>query len=171
MKSKNDQSRKQPTSADELICDYLNDILGNDQSIIVSEKNSETQSISSFLTEQKSSSAGLEYATELTEKDVNSEDSIFVEPLVRPEQGFYGIQKRDRSLITTIKLHQSIEPQRLHTQEESLIILLTNLYFLRRPLPPKVRQCFLDLSEQAIDDFHASKWIKQTDIQGVLSEA
>jgi len=168
MKPKNDQSRKQHTSADELICDYLNDILGNDQSIVVSKNSSETQSISRFLTEQKRSSDDLEYAAK--EGD-DSEDAIFVESLVKLERGFYDKPKLDCGLIPTLKVLHSTEPQRLHTQEESLIILLTNLYYLRRPLPPRVRQCFLDLSERVIDDFHASKWLNQTDIQGVLSEA
>ena len=184
MKQKNDQSRKQHTSADELICDYLNDILGNDQPIVMPEISNETQSISNFLTEQKNASVALEY-TESTDADdaifvepevtpffVEPEVTpFFVEPEVTPLDSFYDHQKNDCSLIPTIKLHHSTEPQRLHTQEESMIILLTNLYYLRRPLPPKVRQCFLDLSERAIDDFHASKWLNQADMRSVLSEA
>lgn len=64
------------------------------------------------------------------------------------------------SLVPTIKLSSASQAQTLRTQTESIIILLTNLYFLRRPLPPKVRRYILNLSEQVIDDFHAAVWLR-----------
>mgnify|MGYP003635869163 FL=1 len=78
--------------------------------------------------------------------------------------------QRAYSLIPTIQLQAHSEGQKIRSQFDSMIILLTNLYFLRRPLPPKVRQFILDLSEQVIDDFNAAYWMQLPPLVGVENE-
>jgi hypothetical protein len=63
------------------------------------------------------------------------------------------------SLVPTINLTRHVDDDSFRTQSEAQIILLSLLFFLRRPLSPKVRQCFLNFSEQAIDDYHAAFWL------------
>jgi len=64
-------------------------------------------------------------------------------------------------LIPTIKLFPADATKKIRSREESMLILLNNLYFLRRPLSARVRQCFLDLSEQMLEDYLVAAWDKQ----------
>jgi hypothetical protein len=68
----------------------------------------------------------------------------------------------DMSLIPTIKLIKDVEDTSVRSQCEAQIILLTFLFYLRKPLSPRVRKSFLDYSEQAIDDYYAAFWLKES---------
>jgi hypothetical protein len=68
----------------------------------------------------------------------------------------------DMSLIPTIKLIRDLDDKHIRTQSEAQILLLTFLFYLRKPLSPRVRQSFLDFSEQAIDDYYAAFWLKES---------
>lgn len=74
------------------------------------------------------------------------------------------------SLIPTIKLYGHNESQKLRPQVEAMIILFTNLYFLRREISPKLRRFILDLSEQVIDDFNAAYWLQVPPRVGAKNE-
>lgn len=73
----------------------------------------------------------------------------------------------DLSLIPTIKMVREDDDQSFRSQCEAQIVLLTFLYYLRKPLSPRVRQCFLDYSEQAIDDYYAALWLAEQSVESV----
>ena len=172
MNNKDDNSRTRRTSSDEFINDYLNDIFGNDLGTVLSEETgqsvamsltqevAETQSISSFFAEEDKDK----------EERLASAKSVSVVDEKLPSRSLYADIENGYFLIPTIKVHYLGGNQPIRSQVESIVILLTNLYYLRRPLSPRVRQCFLDFSEQVIDDYQASKWIKHTPLGSVLSE-
>jgi hypothetical protein len=162
-----DGSRKHHISADELISDYLSDVLGggdlscpeltskskdNDQVATEEAAVKNSHYAHSAINEVKASVNYDQVCVKLAE-DVISSTSTQVSHVhpAKIESGFY--------LIPTIKLYSTLEQQEIRNQTETLIVLFSNLYFLRRPLTPRVRQLFLDISEQNLDDFHAAKWL------------
>lgn len=84
----------------------------------------------------------------------------------------HAIRALDRrySLVPTLKYQIAGDVSILRDQTDLLILLLCNLYLLRRPLSPKVRQFILTSSEQLIDDFNAAFWLKQLSKKGAFSE-
>jgi len=150
MNNKYDQRTERHISTDELINDYLNDILGpSDVSAIKSAT----------------------FKSELYNRSHSSVADVLND---KPTQSQHQHLKTS-SIQDGLHITLTINPfnsgsTKLRSPNEAIIILLTNLYFLRRPLSPRVRQSFLILSEQVIDDYQASQWIENTQIVEVLSE-
>jgi len=145
MTKKHDKAKEAINRTDDLINDYLNDVIsGNDYS--------ETVPISEFFNDPLKGSA--------TNASSSVQSDTYVLPVSIEDSCF---------LVPTIKLLASNAGNEGYSKEEALLILLSNLYFLRRPLSPKVRQCFLNLSEQVIDDYHFALWKVNTTCQGVLA--
>lgn len=80
--------------------------------------------------------------------------------------------ERNRALISTVDPIAAARSKTMLNKPQSFLMLLISLYYLRRPLPEKVRQCFIDVSERMLDDYEASEWQAQiVPSSGVLSEA
>lgn len=159
MASKDTDSRKQKTKTDAFIQDYLSDVWGSAlaQNKVLLEDESTVQAESTIQTKVSV------VKNRVSEKiNPNNTSKLLVKSTEKIKKQF--------SLIPTIKIVSSSEDQAIRTQAESLIILLTNLYFLRRPLSPKVRQYILNLSEQVIDDFNAAYWLQDCDLKEVRHE-
>jgi len=146
MASKDTNSRMHKTKTDSFIQDYLSDIWGNAfvQNKVVTNTDKPIDEIHDNNVIETVSSALL----------LKRSDCI----------------RRHFSLIPTIKIATNLEEQFIRTQVESTLILMTNLYFLRRPLSPKVRQYILILSEQVIDDFNAAYWLESNTLKEVYHE-
>ena len=145
MTKKHDKAKEAIKRTDDLISDYLNDVIGgNDYS--------ETVPISEFFNDTLKESA--------TGSSLGVQSDKYVLPVSIDAGSF---------LVPTIKLLASNAGNEGYSKEDALLILLSNLYFLRRPLSPKVRQCFLNLSEQVIDDYRFALWKVNTTCQGVLA--
>jgi hypothetical protein len=159
MASKDTDSRKQKTKTDAFIQDYLSDVWGSAlaQNKVLLEDESTVQAESTIQTKVSV------VKNRVSEKiNPNNTSKLLVKSTEKIKKQF--------SLIPTIKIVSSSDDQAIRTQAESLIILLTNLYFLRRPLSPKVRQYILNLSEQVIDDFNAAYWLQDCDLKEVRHE-
>lgn len=77
-----------------------------------------------------------------------------------------------RGLVSTIDLMEVAKSKAMLTKSESFLMLLISLYYLRRPLPDRVKQSFIDVSERMLDDYEAADWQAQISRpNGVLSEA
>ena len=81
------------------------------------------------------------------------------------------IEKR-YSLISTQDLYALTQSKPMLNKSQAFLFLLFSLYFLRRPLPNRVRKAFLDVSERMLDDYEAADWQAQiSHPKGVRSEA
>ncbi|MFT6028353.1 MAG: hypothetical protein ACI8O8_000077 [Oleiphilaceae bacterium] len=161
MASKDDKSRTHNTKMDSFIQDYLSDVWGGAiaQNKAVSQENTCIDEINtasspdnykaSILKGAKSKSVKLQKNIRLTGKIISNH----VPGLLFKKSGCISSHF---SLIPTIKVVSNSENQLIRTQVETIIILLINFYFLRRPHPPKVRQYILILLEQVIDGFNAA---------------
>jgi len=145
MTKKHDKAKEAINRTDDLINDYLNDVLGGVDC-------AETVPISEFFNDSIKDSA--------SDVSIDSQSDHYVLP-VSIEDGCF--------LVPTIKLLASNAGNEGYCKEDALLILLNSLYFLRRPLPPKVRQCFLNLSEQVIDDYQFASWEINSECQGVFA--
>lgn len=151
MTNKHEKDQGQSTRTDDLISDYLGDLLGH---------SIETVPISEFFSDNEADTLGCaEY-----------ESPLEIQRSSQSRAGS-GAIKSGFFLVPTIKLLSDEDSNHIYCREDAVLILLNNLYFLRRPLSPRVRQCFLDLSERVIDDYHASDWKAQVSRQGILREA
>jgi hypothetical protein len=127
---------------DELINDYLQDVFGE-----VSENRlTETVPLCTFFEGASSDETPIHQANIIAE---SIQPSCF--------------------LVPTIKLLSSNSGNEGYSQPQAILILLTVLYFLRRPLSPRVRQCFLNLSEQVIDDYQFASFKYQMTRQGIFA--
>jgi hypothetical protein len=164
MATKKLDSRKHSNKTDDFIQDYLSDVWGStaesNLDVDPSENNTE------LLTELSTHLPNKEQ--QLSESMVTVQDSA-QSTVSERIQNTISISPK-YSLIPTIKLHKHNEAQAIRSQVDYMIILLTNLYFLRRPLSPKLRQFILDLSEQAIDDFNAAYWLQLPPLVGAKNE-
>jgi len=142
MIKKHDSNKDGINRTDELINDYLQDVFGD----VGSAGSTETVPISTFFQGE-------------------SEDEGFLkDTVVLPvsiEHNCY--------LVPTIKLLSSDAGNENYSKEQAILILLNALYFLRRPLSPRVRQCFLNLSEQVIDDYQFASFKHRITLQGVFA--
>jgi hypothetical protein len=175
MTSKDNNSRTHNTKTDSFIHDYLSDIWGE---AVAQNKAVIQENI--FIDEIKTASILENYKAPILkgaisksvklQKNIHLKEKIISNHL--PGLFFKSTKciSKQFSLIPTIKIVSNSEDQVIRTQVESTIILLTNLYFLRRPLPPKVRQYILILSEQVIDGFNAAYWLQGNALNEVYHE-
>jgi len=148
MKKKHDTNKEGINRTDELINDYLQDVFGDVVDIDnagVSE-NVDTVTVSAFFQEETVGESYLEDASVLP---VSIQHNCF--------------------LVPTIKLLSSHAGNESYSKEQAILILLNALYFLRRPLSPRVRQCFLNLSEQVINDYQFSSFKHRMTRQGIFA--
>jgi len=139
MIKKHDSNKNGINRTDELINDYLLDVFGDVGS-------DETVPISEFFNEV-SDDAG--YLKDTAILPISIEHNCY--------------------LVPTIKLLSSNAGNESYSKEQAVLILLNALYFLRRPLSPKVRQCFLNLSEQVIDDYQFASFKHRMTHQGIFA--
>lgn len=79
---------------------------------------------------------------------------------------------RSRALISTADILALSQSKTMLSKPQAFTYLLISLYFLRRPLPQRVRRCFFEVSERMLDDYEASEWQAQmANSKGVRSEA
>ncbi len=148
MTNKHDNNKEKTNRTDELLNDYLLDVFGGDDSC-------ETVPISKFFNDAVSeSSSDISTLDILESREINTD----VLPVSIESRYF---------LVPTIKLLFSNGGTETYSKEVAILILLTSLYFLRRPLSPKVRQCFLSLSKQVIDDYGLPSLHVKATLQGV----
>ena len=175
MASKDSNSRMHKTKTDAFIQDYLSDIWGDtiaqnkvvspednfiennclDENDVVSNPGAYKNALSTAAKQKnlKSREVKLKKNVSIKEKIISNHSPSLCLKRSEPISNQF-------SLVPTIKIVSNLELQLIRSQVEATIILLTNLYFLRRPLPPKVRQYILILSEQVIDDFNAAYWLQ-----------
>lgn len=80
--------------------------------------------------------------------------------------------EKQYSLITTQDLFALTQSKPMLNKPQAFLFLLLSLYFLRRPLTARVRECFLSVSERMLDDYEAADWQAQiSQSKGVRSEA
>jgi len=142
MIKKHDSNKDGINRTDELINDYLQDVFGDASSA----GSTETVPISAFF--QGASKKG-GYIKDTVILPVSIEHNCY--------------------LVPTIKLLSSNAGNANYSKEQAILILLNALYFLRRPLSPRVRQCFLNLSEQVIDDYQFASFKHRMTRQGVFA--
>mgnify|MGYP000659732611 CR=1 FL=1 len=133
---------KTQSHSEQFFDDYLKDLFGEDEAIFVENVDSKSMPIAEFFSTNPIS-------------DLKKRSSI----------------NKEKSLVPTIKIPNVREAELILSQTESMIVLLSNLYLLRRSLPPKVRSFILAISEQVIDDYEVEQWTKQSPKTSVLSEA
>jgi len=109
-------------------------------------------------------------AVRKTEPQVIDEEPEVISTLSQASAHTNRTLDRRYSLVPTLKYQTASDVSLLRDQTDLLILLLCNLYLLRRPLSPKVRQFILTSSEQLIDDFNAAFWLKQLSKKGAFSE-
>lgn len=144
MTSKEFDSRKPSHKTDDFIQDYLSDIWGSpaDSTINDSQKSNNLES----------------KPTPRTLEKLSVPKNIRFNVIERAVE--YDYIPLEHALVPTIKLHTYTDNLTVESQVECMIVLLTNLYFLRRTLPPKTRMFILALSEKTIDDFNALYWMQ-----------
>ena len=159
-------------STDDLINDYLNDMFGQQSvpvtkvddlvhEVSVDSKSDLSQSIenTSAANTKASTSRNNELGVTLVEK--TCPDSV-IDVFGGNRVSTIEVISSDLSLVPTIKLIRDENDKGYRSQCEAQIILLTFLFYLRKPLSPRVRKSFLDFSEQAIDDYYAAFWLAES---------
>jgi len=161
MIKKHDTNKEVINRTDELINDYLQDVF----SCVGESERAETVPISTFFQEKSFDKAYLNKAVEESCgtqvcDEVLTQCNTLILPVHVPIQ-------HNCFLVPTLKLLSSNAGNECYSQARAILILLNALYFLRRPLSPRVRQCFLSLSEQMIDDYQFASFKQQMARQGV----
>lgn len=141
MTKKHESNKEELNRTDTLIVDYLLDVLGAESSDC-----SGTLPISKFFNHER------------PEVELHEEASVVAVSI-----------QQDCFLVPTIKLLTKNAYKERYSKVQAVFILLSSLYFLRRPLTPKVRQCFLSLSEQVINDYQFSEFKQRMTREGVYS--
>lgn len=191
-----DHSGTPHASTDDLLNDYLSDMFGSespcaaDEELVVSdplliENVSEVAELSHVESQDAVllSKSNAESASHGLSVDGSGMDSLSTKTLVldEPEQHECSVRnilnEARPSISKPIPLGYSLVPTinlthcangGFRTQSEAQIILLSLLFYLRRPLSPRVRLCFLNFAEQAIDDYHAAFWLSARASQSSL---
>ncbi len=74
-------------------------------------------------------------------------------------------------LVTTLNPGIILRSGEMPKKGQAFLLALTGLYYLRRPLSPKLRQHFLSLTESMLDSYASASWKESLTRKGVLSEA
>ena len=163
------------SSTDELLNDYLSDMFGDEPARIektdVQLKSEAREPSDAVLSASVSMTNLVNQPAKLHEEARLSNISPFLQENQLAKSAtvidtlgasrVYAIELifPDLFLIPTIKLLRDADDVAYRSQREAHTILLTFLFYLRKPLSPRVRKCFLDYSEQAIDDYYAAFWL------------
>lgn len=142
---------------DDLLADYLSDMFGEESvpaSQVASEEIGQNLFVSSNIEDEEARLQQVEAEVSTTTQILD----VFGGNRVNTMAPIAS----DMSLIPTIKLVKDFEDNSYRSQCEAQIVLMTFLFYLRKPLSPRVRQTFLDYSEQAIDDYYAAFWLAES---------
>lgn len=93
--------------------------------------------------------------------------------LARPLENSVALQTIaiNQRITPTIRICRESGSKRVRNESESLLVLLQCLHFLNQPLSSALRQSFLQVAEQSIDDYRAAAWqISFSFGAGVMSE-
>jgi|GEM_PF-6462221 len=164
MKNKHDKNRSGINRTDELINDYLQDVFGGAGGG-GGNVAPETVTISKFFKDVSADEGALDKSV----LDA-SQTRICVEALEQVDAFILPLSIQTNCfLVPTIKLLSSNAGNESYSKVQAILILLNALYFLRRPLPSRVRQCFLNLAEQMVDDYQFASFRLQMTRQGILA--
>lgn len=144
MTSKEFDSRMPSHKADDFIQDYLSDVWGSPAEPTIND----ALKVNTVPAKPRTRALG----TLIVPKNIRFKK---IERAVE-----YDYIQLENALVPTIKLHNYSDSSAVKSQVECMVVLLTNLYLLRRYLPPKTRTFILELSEKTIDDFNALYWIQ-----------